>query len=138
MGLADENRQRRGSYFLWRELNAPATIEVRWNPLTTYTPPAGFRATIARRGEAEIPSYALSGYRLVLEALGEHDRGIAAGDQLLPHVAPNFTAAASWQPPSANKTLKPSLRFVPPPGLFSAEKHACLWAPRRRVQDESR
>src|SRR2546425_12827435 len=113
MGLADENRQRRGSYFLWRELNAPATIEVRWNPLTTYTPPAGFRATIARRGEAEIPSYALSGYRLVWEAWDEHDRVIAAGDQLLPDVAPNFTAAASWQPPSATRSVKLHLRLYP-------------------------
>src|SRR3989442_8187539 len=105
MGLADENRQRRGSYFLWRELNAPATIEVRWNPLTTYTPPAGFRATIARRGEAEIPSYALSGYLLVWGARAEPAPGIPFGRQLPPRFAPHFLAAPSSQAPFATRVV---------------------------------
>jgi beta-glucuronidase len=135
MGLVDEDRQRRSSYFLWRELNAPATIEVSWNPLTTYTPPAGFRAKIARRGAAEIPSYALSGYRLVWEARDEHDRAVGSGEQLMPDVGPAFTASASWQSPSATRSLKLSLRLYRPTGFLAAEKDLIWWQPRSGVQD---
>jgi beta-glucuronidase len=135
MGLVDEDRQRRGSYFLWRELNAPATIEVNWNPLTTYTPPAGFRATIARRGESEIPSYALSGYRLVWEAFDEHDRPVGAGEQLVPDAGPTFTATASWQPPSATRSLKLRLRLYRPTGFLAAERTVVWWQPRSGVQN---
>jgi beta-glucuronidase len=134
MGLVDEDRQRRGSYFLWRELNSPATIEINWNPLTTYMPPAGFRATIARRGEAEIPSYALSGYRLFWEAWDEHDRPIGSGDQLLPDVGPTFTATASWQPPPATRSLTLRLRLYRPTGFLAADKEFVWWQPRSGVQ----
>ena len=134
MGLVDEDRQRRGSYFLWRELNAPATIDVTWNPLTTYTPPTGFRATIARRGEAEIPSYALTGYRLVWEAWDERDRPVGAGEQRIPDVGPTFNSEASWQQPSATRSLKLRLRLYRPTGFLAAEKEVVWWQPRSGVQ----
>jgi len=129
MGLVDEDRQRRPSYFLWRELNAPATIALSWNPLTTYTPPAGFHATIARRGEDEIPSYALRGYRLVWEAWDDNDRRIASGEQILPEVGPAFTVEASWQPP-ATKSVKLRLGLYRPTGFLAAEQTLRWWQPR--------
>lgn len=132
MGLVDEDRQRRPSYFLWRELNAPATIALSWNPLTTYTPPAGFRATIARRGETEIPSYTLRGYRLVWEAWDDDDRRIAGGEQMLPEVGPAFTVAASWQAPTT-KSVRLVLRLYRPTGFLATEQTLSWWQPRSGV-----
>jgi beta-glucuronidase len=64
--MVDENRQRQPSYYVWRELNVPAHVDLDWTYDRSQAP-AGFKATIARRGEDEMPSYALRGYRVVWE-----------------------------------------------------------------------
>ena len=129
MGLVDEDRQRRSSYFLWLKLNAPATIALSWNPLTTYTPPAGFRATVARRRQDEIPSYALRGYRLLWEAWDDEDRRIASGERVLPEVGPDFVIEASWQPPMT-KSVRLRLRLYRPTGFLATEQTLRWWQPR--------
>jgi beta-glucuronidase len=134
MGVVDEDRQRRPSYFLWRELNAPATISVDWNPITTYTPPAGFRATIRRRGEGEIPSYDLRGYRLVWDAWDDDDQRVGGGEQTLPDIGPARTVEASWQPP-ATKSMKLRLRLYRPTGFLALEETLDWWQPRSDGQD---
>jgi hypothetical protein len=134
MGVVDEDRQRRPSYFLWRELNAPATIGVDWNPITTYTPPAGFRATIGRRGEGEIPSYNLRGYRLVWDAWDDDDRRVGGGEQTLPEIGPAHTVEASWQPPTT-KSMKLRLRLYRPTGFLALEETLLWWQPRSDGQD---
>jgi beta-glucuronidase len=129
MGLVDEDRQRRPSYFLWRELNAPATIALSWNPLTTYTPPAGFRATIARRGEAEIPSYELRGYRAVWEAWDDDDLRIGGGEQMLPDIGAASTVEAAWQVPTT-KSVRLVVRLYRPTGFLATEQTLRWWQPR--------
>jgi hypothetical protein len=134
MGLVDEDRQRRPSFFLWRELNAPATLRVDWNPLTTYTPPAGFRATIARRSEAEIPSYALRGYRLAWEVLDDDDQVVARGERDVPEVGPEQTIEVAWKPPTT-KAVSLRLRLLRPTGFVAAEETLPWWQPRSGGQD---
>ncbi|HKQ53901.1 MAG TPA: glycoside hydrolase family 2 TIM barrel-domain containing protein, partial [Pyrinomonadaceae bacterium] len=99
MGVVDENRQRYPSFDLWKGLNAPARISLDWNPLTTYTSPTGFRATLERRRPDEIPSYTLRGYRLSWEVLDYNDRRVARGEQDVPEVGAAYTIEGKWPAP---------------------------------------
>jgi len=128
MGVVDENRQRQPSFDLWKELNSPARISVDWNPLTTYTPPAGFRATIERRGADEIPSYALRGYRLSWEVLDYNDQRVAGGEQELPEVGTPYTLEGKWPAP-ATRAATLRLRLYRPTGFLAQEETLEWWQP---------
>jgi hypothetical protein len=128
MGVVDENRQRYPSFQLWKELNAPARIKMDWNPLTTYTSPVGFRATVERRGENEIPSYALKGYRLTWEVTDYQDQIIARGAQEVPEVGAAFTFEAKWPAP-ATRAVTLRLRLYRPTGFLAQEETLEWWQP---------
>jgi hypothetical protein len=127
-GVVDENRQRRPSYSVWRELNSPAHVSVEWQ----YNPerrPIGFRATVARRGADEIPSYILRDYRLDWELRDDDSTLVASGTKSLPDIGPPQTLAASW-PSASTKSLKLLLRLYRPTGFLAAEKTLDWWEPR--------
>ncbi|HWS99756.1 MAG TPA: glycoside hydrolase family 2 TIM barrel-domain containing protein [Pyrinomonadaceae bacterium] len=128
MGVVDENRQRYPSFNLWKELNAPARVKVDWNPLTTYTSPAGFRATIERRGPEEIPSYALRGYRLAWEVFDYNDQRVAGGEQELPEVGATVTVEGKWAAP-ATRAVTLRLRLYRPTGFLAQEETLEWWQP---------
>jgi beta-glucuronidase len=128
MGVVDENRQRQPSFGLWKKLNAPARISVDWNPLTTYTSPAGFRATIERRRTDEIPSYTLRGYRLAWEVLDYNDQRVAGGEQELPEVGTPYTLEVKWPAP-ATRAVTLRLRLYRPTGLLAQEETLEWWQP---------
>ena len=69
MGVVDQDRQKKPSYDVWREENAPARIQSAWvrGPKGQ---PIGFKATVERRGPEEIPSYELRGYDAIWEVRG--------------------------------------------------------------------
>lgn len=128
MGVVDEHRQRYPSFELWKELNAPARISVDWNPLTTYTPPAGFRARVERRGADEIPSYALRGYRLAWEVTDHDGRKVAGGEQELPEVGAPFTVEGKWAAP-ATRAVTLRLKLCRPTGFLAQEETLEWWQP---------
>ena len=76
MGIVDENRQRYPSFELWKTENSPAEVRVRF--LFDGMAPAGFSATVSRRGEETLPSYPLHGYRAVWE-VRDNARNLVAG-----------------------------------------------------------
>jgi hypothetical protein len=128
MGVVDENRQRYPSFELWKELNAPARIRMDWNPLTTYTPPEGFRAIIERRRADEIPSYTLRGYRLSWEVLDYDDRRVASGEQELPEVGTPYALEGKWAAPRT-RAAKLRLRLYRPTGFVAQEETLDWWQP---------
>ena len=127
-GVVDENRQRRPSYNVWRELNAPAHVSVEWQ----YNParqPVRFRAGIVRRGPDEIPSYTLRSYRVEWE-LRDDDNALVANDtKSLPDIGPPQTLEASWQP-AKTKSLRLRLWLYRPTGFVAVEKTLDWWEPR--------
>jgi beta-glucuronidase len=86
-GVVDKNRQRRPSYYVWQQQNAPAHISLNW----TYDAkgvPSGFSAIISRRSEQEIPSYPLVNYRLRWRVLGEKGAVLSQKDVALAEMGP--------------------------------------------------
>ena len=63
-GVVDEYRQRKPSYYVWKEMNAPATLTVHWNKENSEIP-ASFTATVKPNSLNNLPSYPLHDYRLV-------------------------------------------------------------------------
>jgi hypothetical protein len=129
MGLVDENRQRRPSFFLWRDLNAPATVRLDWSPQTIYTAPEGFRAVLERRGPGDLPSYAMRGYRVVWEARDADGALVARGERELPEVGAGQTIEASWARPKG-RAVALTLRLYRPTGALALERTLDWWEPR--------
>ncbi|RWN62294.1 glycoside hydrolase family 2 TIM barrel-domain containing protein [Mesorhizobium sp.] len=134
VGLVDENRQRRPSYWLWRELNAPAKVALDWSPPMMYTPPEGFRATVTRRGPEEIPSYSLRRYRVVWEARDDDDQLVAKGERVLPDVGNAQVVEGTWAAP-ATKAVTLTLRLYRPTGFLASETTLSWWEPRSGGED---
>jgi beta-glucuronidase len=126
MGLVDEHRQRRPSYEVWKELNAPARVSVEWND--PYKTPTAFAARIARRPESEIPSYTLRGYRAEWEVRDADDRTVATGSAALPEVDTTEVRGA-WSG-VASRSLKLSLRLLRPSGSVALKQDFLWWEPR--------
>jgi beta-galactosidase/beta-glucuronidase len=128
IGVVDENRQRRPSYYVWKELNSPAHVELEWH-YDAHQRPVGFGASIARRGPDEIPSYALRDYRVAWEVRDNDNTKIAGDEKALPEIGPPQSLVGSW-PASASKSLRLILRLYRPTGFVAAEKTLDWWEAR--------
>lgn len=95
-GVVDPNRQQRPSYYVWKQENSPAKIDVRWD-YDEKGSPVGFAATISRRPEEEIPSYPLVNYRAEWRLLDANNRIVAKGSKVLPTIGPAQTLTHRWQ-----------------------------------------
>ena len=127
-GVVDENRQRRPSYEVWKELNSPAHLSLEW-VFDRDRRPTGFRATIERRRADEIPSYTLRGYQAVFEVRDNDNNKVAGSTMSLPDIGPAQSVADNWQP-TASKSLKLTLRLIRPTGFIATEKVLDWWEPR--------
>jgi hypothetical protein len=124
-GVVDENRQRRPSYEAWRQDNSPARIHATW----TRDPkgrPVGFKATVERRGAAELPSYDLHGYTAEWEARTPDGALVAEGKSALPAIGPPATVEGTWTAP-ASLGLALRVKVVRATGFTAAELDA--WWP---------
>jgi hypothetical protein len=112
----DERRQRKPSYFLWKEMNAIATIEARVDN------PNGFTATVTPNAPARIPSYPLRNYRLTWQALGEDGKAVALGERQFSELATPQTVTGTLPPGAARRPTKLVLTLLRPAGTVAAEK----------------
>ena len=127
MGLVDENRQRHPSYDVWKEETSPARLAVEW-ARGEGGRPAGFKATVARRSLAELPSYELRGYRFEWEARDQAGALVGQGALALPAIGAPATVEGTW-PASPSRELRLSLRVLRPTGFVAAEKVERWWEP---------
>jgi beta-glucuronidase len=127
MGLVDENRQRHPSYDVWKEETSPARLAVEWTRGEGGRP-AGFKATVARRSPAELPSYELRGYRFEWEARDQAGALVGQGALALPAIGAPATVEGTW-PASPSRELRLSLRVLRPTGFVAAEKVERWWEP---------
>ena len=129
IGIVDENRQRRPSYYVWKELNAPARIEAAFTG-GPYSPPAGFNATISGRPYTELPSYPLHDYRLHWEVRDQNNTLVASGEREFADLDQPATVSGTWQPKDSTIGLTLELTLTRPTGFVAAEKRAEWLLPR--------
>ena len=79
-GIVDPDRQRKPSYFAWKELNEPAHLTLRWTGAGNDGPRA-FAVQLTPNAATELPFFPLRDYRLAWQLLGAENR--AFGDGML-------------------------------------------------------
>lgn len=123
-GVVDKNRQRRPSYYVWREENSPAHLRMEWS-YDDKGVPVGFRATIERRSEQEIPSYPLVNYSLQWRVLDGAKKEVASGVKMLERMGPPQSVRGSWSVAGSN-SYRLELTLLRPTG-FAAEEKVMIW-----------
>ncbi len=134
IGVVDENYQRRPSYYVWKELNAPARIEAAFTG-GPYSPPAGFNATIVRRPYTELPSYPLHDYRLRWEVRDQNNGLVASGEREFADLEQPTAVSGTWQPKDSTIGLTLEITLTRPTGFAAAEKRVEWLLPRSGGQN---
>jgi beta-glucuronidase len=124
-GVVDEARQRKPSYDVWKEMNAPASIELQWvgGAGTAIT---GFSATVAPNAQQNLPYYPLRDYQLVWSLLDEKGRAAAGGNRRYDNLIRAEQVAASLPPETQGHSLRLIVRLLGPTGGIAAER-ALAW-----------
>jgi beta-glucuronidase len=119
--LVDEFRQRRPSYFVWKGMNSPASLEGHWQSGTGA--PTRFTATIQANSIDRLPSFPLHDYRLEWEVRDDDNKVIASGAQMLPDLASAQTIAGNVQPLAKTAGLRLHLTLLSPTGSVAVENN---------------
>ena len=119
-GVVDEYRQRRPSYEVWRQINAPATITASWKRGSSFIP-AGFTAIVTPNLPGQIPSYALHDYRLQWEVRDENSHLVASGEKTFPELDDPATVSGDVPAQAGVHELKLHLTLLRPTGFSAAE-----------------
>jgi beta-glucuronidase len=118
-GLVDEHRQRKPSYYVWREMNAPATITARWN--TSKDRPVSFTATLKPNSIDSLPSYPLRDYRLTWE-IYDDAKLLSRGERRIADLSRAQALSAEVDSHAETHKLQLHLALIRPTGERAAEK----------------
>jgi beta-glucuronidase len=118
-GVVDEYRQRKPSYYVWKELNAPAAINVSWNGDKEV--PASFTATVNPNSPDRLPSYPLQDYELSWE-IYDGSKVLSRGEHALRDLSTPQSVSGHVEGNSDTHKLKLHLALVRPTGEIAAEK----------------
>ncbi len=118
-GLVDENRQRRSSYTVWKNENAPARIMLSWT-YNKENQPTGFRVVVERRRADEIPSYAPRDFKMRWELRDEDNALIANGEKTVSSLSQSQTISENLPPPKT-KSLRLTIKLMRPNDFQAAE-----------------
>lgn len=121
-GVVTAYRQRKPSYYVWKSLNTPATIDTLWS-FSAKEEPIGFTATIKRRPLTELPSYPLDHYILVWRLLDESGKTIAQSQQTLGLIGQPEQATGHWPSPDKHTYLRLEISLYRPTGFLALRKN---------------
>jgi beta-glucuronidase len=124
-GLVDEYRQRRPSYYVWKEMNAPAAVQGQWQQPKDLSRdvPMRFTATVQLNGMDRLPSYSMHDYRLEWEVRDENNKLLGSGAKAFPDLASGQTVEGSVQPLAQTAGLRLHLTVLNPMGAVVAENN---------------
>jgi len=122
-GLVDEYRQRKPSYYVWKELNALAAINVRWDESTSGAP-SRFTVTITPKSVENLPYYPLHNYRVAWQISDESGNLIEHGEQAFADLEKPQVISGDIQPLTDGKLLKLHVTLLRPGNTIAAEKSA--------------
>lgn len=127
-GLVDAYRQRKPSYYVWKNLNAPANINVRFTP--GMNDAHEFEVTVTPNAISQLPSYPLHGYSLNWELQDEDGAVVAHGSKPLGEIGEDETIAGTYAGNTGGH-LTLHLELLRPSGFVAAEKQVVWGAPEK-------
>ena len=119
-GLVDEYRQRKPSYYVWKELNAPAAIDARWEASTSA--PSQFTVTVTPNKIENLPYYSLHHYRVAWQVSDESGKLIKRGEQTFADLDEPQVVSGQIQAGTDAKLLKLHVTLLRPENTAAAEK----------------
>jgi beta-glucuronidase len=121
-GLVDENRQRKPSYLVWKELNASASIVAEWVVgASGGAKPSGFKASVAPKSERDLPYYPMRDYQLAWKILDSKGKRIAGAEQQLATMTATLPVTGSLPAAAEAQSLTLVLTLSRPNGSVAAE-----------------
>jgi beta-glucuronidase len=120
-GLVDAYRQRKPSYYVWKEINAPAALDARWSNQSP-NESASFRVTVEPNTAHDLPFYPLHDYRLTWDLCDEHGTLLHSGEQQFPELTGTQTITATPGAHSGASMLKLHVALLRPSGTVAVEK----------------
>jgi len=119
-GLVDEYRQRKPSYYVWKELNAPAAISAHWDNASGALP-SHFTATVTPNGFENLPYYPLRHYRLVWQVSDESGTLLASGGQEFADLSTLQEISGELHAGPGSRVLKLHVSLLRPENTVAAE-----------------
>jgi Glycosyl hydrolases family 2, TIM barrel domain/Glycosyl hydrolases family 2, sugar binding domain/Glycosyl hydrolases family 2 len=120
-GLVDEYRQRKPSYYVWKELNAPATVDVRWEEISSTTP-SRFTITVTPNEVENLPYYPLHNYRVDWQITDESGKLVQHGERSFANLEGRQVIYEQIVSPADAKGLKLYVTLLRPENTIAAEK----------------
>jgi beta-glucuronidase len=118
-GLVDEYRQRKPSYYVWKEMNAPATVSVHWDNYQAV--PASFTVTLIPKSLDSLPSYPLHDYELRWE-IYDDTKLLGRGQRDVADLKNTQSVSGQVNGDRDTRKLQLHLALVRPTGEIAAEK----------------
>ena len=118
-GVVDEYRQRRPSYYIWKEMNAPATLSAEWNNVQNI--PTSFTVTVKPNAADTLPSYPLHDYRLTWDIYDETKR-LNQGESSFSTLNSTQTVSGQVNGGLTGHKLQLHLALIRPTGEIAVEK----------------
>jgi beta-glucuronidase len=115
-GLVDENRQRRPSYGVWKELNSPAQLAARWSGASDRGP-EGFSITVTPNTERNLPFYPLHGYELTWSVLDEQGKSLGNGTRSLSELTQPVSVTGPLPADAHAKRYRLNVKLLSPTGV---------------------
>jgi len=119
-GVVDEYRQRKPSYYIWKDMNAPASLSVTWPSANNNG--STFAIEIVPKLATELPSYPLHDYKLAWQVMGENGRLLAAGEEQIADLTASQTISHTVPASETSGALKLHFELLRPTGTVAAER----------------
>lgn len=124
-GLVNEYRQRKPSYYVWKELNAPAMISAHWDAPSATAPPR-FMLTITPNSVESLPYYPLHDYRVVWQVSDESGKLLTHGERQFADMNKAQVVNGQLESSVDVKFLKLKVTLLRPGNTIAAEKSVDL------------
>jgi beta-glucuronidase len=118
-GVVDEYGQRRPSYYVWKEMNAPAAISAEWN--NGQGRPTSFTVTVKPNSADSLPSYPLRNYRLTWDIYDE-TKLLSQGERSFNTLNSMETVSGQIAGGFTGQKLQLHFALIHPTGEIAAEK----------------
>jgi hypothetical protein len=120
-GVVDEARQRKPSYGVWKEMNAPAKLEAHW-VVAANAAVTGFAFAVTANSPANLPYYPLHDYRLVWNLLDEKGKAVLNGDRKFAQLRQAEQLSATLPAEAAGHSPHLVLKLLDSTGAVAAER----------------
>jgi hypothetical protein len=120
-GVVNEERQRKPSYEVWKQMNAPANIEAQWAG-SPGSAAAGFTATVTANSALNLPFYPLHNYRLSWTVSDGNGKTVASGQRQFELLAGAEHIKGSLPVEARGQALRLVVTLRDATGLLAAER----------------